>query len=584
MAKHFMPTLLGLLLLWIIPYAQGQQSFIELPDPTADTLSDWSGVPKDLQASFVSIDQRYSKSISPDIKPQTSVQLTGWKGEKVSAQLLLWAGKQVDNVQVSFSGFRSGKETLPKDIARSRFVRFVMTDSAHTSCNWRIPGDHPPKLSADMLDNLSHFDLEPKKVRPVWITLDIPRSTAPGIYRSQVKVTGKGISPKTLEIELEVIDQMLPLPSQWGFHLDQWQHPSAIARVENVPVWSNRHFEAMRPTMQMLADAGQKVITATLNKDPWNVQTLDPYEDMIIWTKHKDGLWSYDYTIFDRWVQFMMDMGVNKMINCYSLIPWNNEIHYKDEATDTFINVKADPGTPVFKEMWGNFLSDFVKHLEKKGWLAITNIAMDERDQKSLDAAFDLLGSVAPQLGVAFADNQKTYRRYPNSRDISISVKNPFVPEDLVERRNKGLITTFYVYCSNPFPNQFTFSDPAESTYLGWYAMATGFDGVLRWAFNSWVQRPLEDSRFRKWPAGDTYIVYPQGRSSIRYERMVEGIQDYEKVKIVRKTLEEQKNTSALQRLDAAIQKLNNAQRREGWNEDLNTAKELLNELSRAIQ
>ena len=34
-------------------------------------------------------------------------------------------------------------------------------------------------------------------------------------------------------------------------------------------------FERMRPTMRQLADAGQKVITATLNKDPWNNQCYD---------------------------------------------------------------------------------------------------------------------------------------------------------------------------------------------------------------------------------------------------------------------------------------------------------------------
>lgn len=64
--------------------------------------------------------------------------------------------------------------------------------------------------------------------------------------------------------------------------------------------------------------------------------------------------------------------------------------------------------------------------------------------------------------------------------------------------------------------------------------MAAGYNGSLRWAFNSWVENPLVDSRFRTWPAGDTYIVYPQARGSIRYERLLEGIQDYEKISIVK--------------------------------------------------
>lgn len=559
-------------------------TFTERPDPTADTLSDWSGTPEGLQVSFVSIDRRYPKSVLPEITPRETTKLTGWKGERVSAQLLLWTGEEIEHVGVNFTDFRADDVVLSDEIAKARFVRYVLTDEFGKGCGKRKPEDYAASLSPDMLDNLSHLDLEAKKVRPVWVSVEIPRNADAGSYSAEVEVTGKNISSKTLTIELEVIDQILPAASEWDFHLDQWQHPSAIARVDNVPLWSDKHFDAMRPVMQLLADAGQKVITATLNKDPWNVQTFDPYEDMIIWTKHEDGSWSYDYAIFDRWIQFMMDMGINKMINCYSIIPWNNEIHYKDEATGKFVNVKADPGTHVFKELWGNFLMDFSSHLEKKGWLDITNISMDERDQESLDAAFHLIDSVAPELGVSFADNKKTYQRYPNSRDISVSSQDPFSPTDLVDRRNRGLNTTFYVYCATSFPNQFTFSDPAESTYLAWYAMAAGFDGFLRWAFNSWVENPLHDSRFRTWPAGDTYIVYPQGRSSIRYERMLEGIQDYEKVRIIKSMLEKQNDISTLERLETAIQKLNNAQRRDGWNEELNAAKKMLNEIARVIE
>lgn len=587
-SKNILPLLCGFMLTVSVGCTQNdnkqRDTFTELPDPTADTLSDWSGVSQGLQVSFGSIDKRYAKSVVPEIVPKENDKLIGWKGEKVSAQLLLWTEEEIEHVQVSFGDFQSDDGTvLSNEIAKSRFVRYVMTDEFAAGCGHRKPEDFAASLSPDMLDNLPQFDLGAKTVRPVWITIEIPRSAASGNYRSQIDVTGKGVSPRTLGIELEVIDQILPEPSEWGFHLDQWQHPSAIARVDSIPVWSDEHFEAMKPVMQMLADAGQKVITTTLNKDPWNVQTFDPYEDMITWTKHEDDSWSYDYAVFDRWVQFMMDMGVNEMINCYSIIPWNNEIHYKDEATGEFVNVKTDPGTPVFKEFWGSFLIDFSNHLAEKGWLEIANISMDERDKESLDAAFHLIDSVAPALGVSFADNKKTYQRYPNSRDISVSSRDPFSPEDLVDRRSRGLNTTFYVYCATEFPNQFTFSDPAESTYLGWYALAAGFDGFLRWAFNSWVENPLHDSRFRTWPAGDTYIVYPQGRSSIRYERMVEGIQDYEKVKIVRRALEEQGNKQALEKLDGAIRKLNNPNRRDGWNEELNTAKVLLNQLSRAI-
>ncbi|MEH6308736.1 DUF6067 family protein [Olivibacter sp. CPCC 100613] len=556
-------------------------NFKELPDPTADTLSDWSKAENGLHASFVTIDKRFPKSIAPDFAVEKQASVTGWRGERVSAQILLWTNAEIAGAQVDVSGFRaeSGSD-LPSDIASTHFVRYVMTDEYAGGCGHRKPEDFASSLSPDMLDNLNSFDLEAKKVRPVWVTLRIPEDAKPGYYTAKVQVKAAEVPTQELSLSLHVIDKLLPKPSEWTYHLDQWQHPSAVARVEGLEMWSEEHFKALKPQMQMLADVGQKVITATLNKDPWNVQTFDPYADMIIWTKQKDGSWKYDYSVFDKWVQVMLDLGVNKMINCYSIIPWNNEIHYNDETSGELVNVEAKPGTPIFEQLWTPFLEDFVEHLRGKGWLERTNIAIDERTREEVDGALTLLQKVSPELGVSYADNQKTYRRYPNSDDVSIAMGHPFSEEDLKDRQSRGLNTTFYIYCGNAFPNQFTFSDPAESALVAWFAEAANFDGMLRWAFNSWVENPLLDSRFRTWPAGDTYIVYPNARSSIRYERLLEGLQDYAKIQVVKRALENKGDQANLDRLETAIQKLKITKPNQTWNQDLNDAKGLLNELS----
>ncbi len=559
-------------------------TFVELADPSSDVNSDWSKVSPGLQSSFVTIDKRFAKSLAPEIAKQNRVKIEGWKGEKLSAQILLWTGTDISDVQVSVSDLRSkGNAVIPKSATAARFVRYVMTDEFAGGCGHRKPEDFASSLSPDMLDDLKSFNLEKKTNRPVWVSVNIPQDAKAGLYQGTVTVSAKGQPAQNLALEVEVINQTLPKSSEWVYHLDQWQHPSAVARVEGLEMWSDAHFEAMKPVMKMLADAGQKVITTTLNKDPWNVQTYDPYADMITWTKNADGSWTYDYAVFDRWVQFMTDLGVKDMINCYSIIPWNNEIHYKDASKGELVNVVAKPGTAVFDELWTPFLKDFVLHLKTKGWLDKTNIAIDEREREQMDAAFALLNKVAPEIGISYADNQKTYQRFPNSEDISISVGHPFSKEDIINRKGRGLNSTFYICCSDGFPNQFTFSEPAESTYLGWYALATGFDGMLRWAYNSWVENPLQDSRFRTWPAGDTYIVYPKGRSSIRYERMLEGIQDYEKARIVLKALKDKNDQKNLDAFQNAIKKLEANQRFDGWNEDLNQAKSLLNEISRTL-
>ncbi|MFD2554154.1 DUF4091 domain-containing protein [Sphingobacterium tabacisoli] len=559
-----------------------KSTFEELADPqAAQHVQSWDNGDDRLKVSFVTIDQRFAKSSQPDIKIQNKETLTGWRGEILSAQVLLWSNAKHDDIMVTLSDFVGDGGTITKQNAQARFVRYVMTDEFGKGCGERKPEDYPASLSPDILDNINQMNLPGKTVRPVWITLHIPRDAKPGKYTGKIIVEGQSLGAQELSLDIDVINQELPPASSWTFHLDQWQHPSAVARWNKVPLWSEEHFNALRPQMELLASAGQKVITATLNKDPWNVQTQDPYADMILWTKEKDGSWTYDYSVFDKWVSFMMDLGIKKSINCYSIVPWNNEIHYKDAATAEVVNVVAQPGTDTFIAIWEPFLKDFSKHLKEKGWLGITNIALDERNSEEMAAAFSLIEGVAPGLGVAYADNKQTFKRYPTSQDISSAVQHPLDSIDIATRKAKGLNTTFYIYCNNSFPNQFTFSAPAESTYLGWYTLATGYDGVLRWAYNSWVENPLLDSRFRTWPAGDTFVVYPDARSSVRFERMREGIQDYEKVQIVKKQLTDKKDEKSLAQLNSMIAKFRSHMPSATWNEDLNVAKSLLNQLSR---
>lgn len=562
-------------------------TYNELPDPNRDTTVAWTSKDNQLQVSFVSIDQKFEKSVEPQIKTKENrIKLTGWQGERLSAQLLLWGKEETKDVQITLSDFSSKNNTLPSSIAEVRFVRYVMTDEFAEGCGHRKPENYNAELAADVLDNVNCMNIEASTVRPVWVSVAIPREVPAGNYLATLHVLTQDKLYEELTIELEIQNETLPEPKEWSFHLDLWQHPSAVARVENVELWSEEHFNALKPAMKMLADAGQKVITTTLNKDPWNHQCYDAYEDMIIWTKLKDGSWEYDYTIFDKWVSFMMDLGIDKMINCYSVVPWNNELRYKDAESGTFIDIQANPGTDIFNEIWHHFFVDFKKHLTEKGWLEITNIAMDERTPEEMAATIDMLQREAPELGISYADNQKSYKKYPFVKDISIKVDASFDLKDILDRRERGLVTTFYVCCADPFPNMFTFSEPAESVYAGWYALASGLDGFLRWAYNSWVENPLLDSRFITWPAGDTYMIYPGARSSIRFERLIEGIQDVEKIKVLQKRLANSPDEHAatlLEKLNTTLSLFSTVDPSEDYIHLIHKGKTVINDITRDL-
>jgi hypothetical protein len=563
-------------------------TFVEADDPVAVTeksLLAWNQVGR-LNGIWASADSLYSRSEVPLTSAGEICRLEGWKGERVSAQFLLYTGEGADGVVCKVSEFTSDDARMSSDIATASFVRYTLADQASPTCRCDRSPYSPAILVPDLIDTLKVFNMESKTTRPVWVTVNIPQDAKPGVYKSEITVSAKGCGKLKMPLEVEVIDQVLPTYEDWKFHLDLWQHPSAVARMLKLDMWSDEHFEALKEQMRPLAEAGQKVITATLNRDPWGYQTYDDYEEMIFWIRHKDGSWSYDYTVFDRWVELMMELGVKKQINCYSMIPWSYRLQYLDEESGIRKHAwDAIPGTEEFEFMWAPFLQDFVKHLKEKGWLEITNIATDERSPEEMDATVAIMQKYAPELGFAMADNHASYRRYPNIRDCSVAQRQLYLTdEELQQRKAKGHVTTFYVCCSTFFPNTFSYSQPFEAELLNWHAIVKDYDGQLRWSVNSWPDNPEYDSRFRLWGSGDTYSLYPYGRTSMRFERMRDGVEAYEKVRILREKYSDRPED--LKPLEDAIDKLGSYKLTDNthpWTDILFEANAALNQVSKDL-
>jgi hypothetical protein len=373
--------------------------------------------------------------------------------------------------------------------------------------------------------------------RPVWITIDVPAETAPGDYKGTIEIVSND-GKLSFDLQLTVLDLALTETKNWEFELDLWQNPWAVARYHDVKPWSDEHVLLLKPLLKMLANAGQKYITTSIIHHPWNGQTFDPYSSMVEWIENKDGSWSFDYSVFDKYVQLAKQCGINKYISCYSMICFRtNAFRYYNADSESYVYVHAEPGTKEYKEFWKPFLIDFTKHLKQKGWLHQTLIAMDERPYELMKGLVGFIHSVSPELKITLALEDWDEKLSPDVFSFSVSLGRYTQPEIVKKRKEMGFVSTFYPCCVEPQPNTYPHSGSAESAWMGWMVAADGFSGFLRWAFNSWNENPLYDSRYVQWNAGECFLVYPGARSSIRFERLREGIQDYEKIRIVKKKL-----------------------------------------------
>jgi hypothetical protein len=526
--------------------------YVELPDPMPNASS-WNNVKQGTYVSFASPDIRFKKTEAPNLaKLQDKWVVKAWKGEKVHTQVLVWTTTNLEEVKLRLTELED-KSSNVIDISnlQANFVRYVITDGlsdAGIGCG--ITPKKDSSLVSDVIDHhASKLTVNAKEVRPVWLSIHIPSQTAAGNYTGFLEVLNGTKILKKLQVTLEVLNRTLPEPSQWAYHLDLWQNPYATARINAVTPWSDAHMEALKPEMQRLANAGQKAITASIIHDPWNSQTYDIYQSMIKWVKKKDGTWAYNYTNFDKWVSFMMGLGIDRYINCYSMIPWNLKFYYYDEATGKEEVVVAKPGTAAYNDHWKPMLKDFARHLKQKGWFERTTIAMDEREMEDMKKAIALIKSADPDFKVSLAGN---YHEEIEADLVDYSVaSNQKFDADLLNKRNqKNFNTTFYTCCAEGYPNTYTFSPPAEAAWLAWHAANKGYGGYLRWAYNCYNKEPLKDTRFGAWSAGDTYIVYPGNRTSIRFERLIEGIQDFEKLRILKAEFSQDKDAVKLTQLE----------------------------------
>jgi hypothetical protein len=509
------------------------------PEFTFDRPSDpasWQRQSHGLNAAFGSTDERYLRSEVPLLSgTPSSWESTGWKGERLNAQLLVWSPDTLHQVRIVTGDLSDSKgHLLRKDIICASMVRYVLSNYPYGdkggSCD--AVSTDTAFLLPDRLEKFDRFELPGQSLRPIWISFEIPRDAIPGVYKGFVEVVSEKNNIK-LPVRIIVQEQVLPQPHDWKYRLDLWQNPWVIAWYYHVEPWSEEHMVLLRKHMKLYADAGGKYITTYAVHSPWSDNSYMIEGTMIEWLKRKDGTWKFDYAIFDKYVQLAMETGIDKAITIYTPVPWGHRFRYLDEVTGNYIYEEWAPDSPEFKAFWNIFLNDLKVHLTMKGWMQKTYLGINENPLEYTLAAAKIIKDNSRGWKITYAGDW-----HPELTQI-LDDYSPVIgsepgQQQLAERKSRGATTTFYICCTPARPNTFVFSPPVEGRYVSWYASAYGYDGFLRWAYDAWSADPVRDARHTLWPAGDCFLVYPGANSSIRFEKLREGIVDYEKIRILR--------------------------------------------------
>ena len=461
-----------------------------------------------------------------------------WRNERVHGQFVVWTDEPRAQLRASVTALASDAGArIPAGRLQTRFVRFV-----HNCGDRRTaPADY-----GDCLDTRACVDLTTNGFRAVWLTVSVPAETPAGVYRGTLTLTAGAADGIAFPVELEVVGRTLP--AKTSFYLDLWQMPWSVARYHGVKPYSPLHYELLRPLLAELAAAGQGAIMTLVVDDLWPCYgTSDTGNSMVDYRVFADGRREFDFSVFDRYVDFAKSCGIGPQIHCYSFVRFQDD----RRKVQTARLIDGDTGLrktvefhgfddPAWEAYWGPFAQALERHAREKGWLGDVYVAIDEMYAATLERVQALLKKWAPGLKIQFASDKPYAQFAPYALDnFSQALRKDFMSEDLfadlAPRRAAGKTTTFYVCVGHPQkPNTFMNRPAAESEWMPLYAAAHGFDGFLRWASYFWHRDPFFDTAYPGAP-GETFFLYPGALASVRWERMRDGIETFDKVRILRR-------------------------------------------------
>ncbi|WP_106830818.1 DUF4091 domain-containing protein [Parabacteroides pacaensis] len=481
------------------------------------------------------------------------------RGEIASVQMVVKALCDIEDMRVDVENVTSPKGDILTGVTCG-WVGYVSVGRSYTPPSSMIlrsvSGYFPDPILPD-----SAFSIENNEVQPLWLTIPIKNSDQPGMYKGIVKITGKVKGreyswKKDFHIRVYpvVLDKSSLFISNWSAHFN----PIILGYLNNnedVEIYSDLYWSLIKMHAKIMAEHRQ------------NVHRIYP-----VWhTKYtyKDGKYGFDFSRFDKEVDIFDKAGALERIEGGHLAwrsgSWDSPFFVEVPLPDNQDTKTLLPGTsplkvengirfvklPIDDERTQNFLSQFLPalrlHLAEKGWLDkyMQHIA-DEPTSKNSDS-YRLISKYVKQYlpEVKILDAVLTSKELAGTIDVWIPVLNVLHTDFSFyqDLQKTGKEIWFYT-CVGPkgnYANRFIELPLIQTRLLHWINYKYNVTGYLHWGLNYWQKNQLQTNADRdagKLPAGDNCIIYPGYRklyTSIRFETMRDGIDDYTLLKMIEK-------------------------------------------------
>lgn len=431
--------------------------------------------------------------------------------------------------------------------------------------------DHPTDATGvrdwwpDALPPLGEpIDVPAGENQPLWVLIHVPKDAKPGDYAGEVLLKAEGWSA-TVPIRLHV----------WKFALPARNHIETAFGLSAGDIFRYHQLNTEADKRRVLDMYCQSFAEHRIS--PYDPVPLDPIRVNFV-PEADPPRAELDFSAFDP----AMTRAVEKFHFTNFRLPLQGmgggSFHARHEPK--IANYGED--TPQYKAMFSSYVKQLEEHLRTKGWLQMAYVYwFDEpapKDYEFVTKGMQRLKRYAPGLARMLTEE-------PNDEllghDPAVDIWCPVTPrydhEAAEKRRAHGERFWWYV-CTGPKAPYCTLFIDHPATELRvwlWQTWQRNIAGILVWRANYWTssaaypeepQNPYEDpmgyrsgystprGEKRFWGNGDGRFIYPALAaatpgasgpdpvlqppvSSIRWEMLREGIEDYEYLYLLRELL-----------------------------------------------
>ncbi len=189
-------------------------------------------------------------------------------------------------------------------------------------------------------------------VQPIWLTVQVPADAKSGDYTGKVTISADGVSPRTVDLNLQVVDWKLPDPTEFQGFLGLIQSPESVAMYYDVPLWSDKHWALLEKTFSVLREVGNKTLYITAQRKTH----FGNEHSMIRYRKNADGTYEPDLSIAEKYIDTAVKyLGKIPVIGvCAWRPPWSTGHYANHKTKDHLIEISViDPKTGALKEATG---------------------------------------------------------------------------------------------------------------------------------------------------------------------------------------------------------------------------------------